>query len=431
MTVFRHARIRRSLPIAAVLAASLALGACLGAAPKPAPAPAPTTTTTKKAATTTTTTTAPPPAGVACEAVETLSLDSEAPDATAYEAVVDDGAGGTEYVTFEAASGEEFYEQIAEIEAMVGVVTDVAEQGEVGVLQVTPGDDPRYGTSGPQKQALDQARFDQAWANAEDGAGVVIAVVDTGVQGDHEDLAGNLLPGVDFVSDGGGTCVDSHGHGTHVAGIGGQVDNTIGGIGGALGAKILPVRVLDESGSGTFPDVAAGIDWAVEHEADVINLSLGGESSAPSVETAIENAVAAGVTVVAAAGNCGAPSDKCSSLNAPSYPAALPDVIAVGAITTGSVPPTKASFSNDNDYVDVAAPGTSIDSTYRGNSYTTMSGTSMATPFVSAVAALILRDCTLSAEQVRVKIQTSASVDAQGFAELVQLVDAAAAGDGC
>ncbi|MGH9032673.1 MAG: S8 family peptidase, partial [Acidimicrobiia bacterium] len=285
-----------------------------------------------------------------CQAVETLALESDSPEpATTYEAVVEDGSGGSEYVSFDAASGSEIFEQVAEIEATVGPVTEIGEQAEVGVLQVNPNDDPRYGVSPqPQKLAFDQAKFNQAWSNGEDGEGIVVAVVDTGVDGTHVDVAGNLLPGADFVSLSGGTCVDPNSHGTHVAGIVGQVDNIIGGIGGAPGVSILPVRVLPASDSGSSTDVAAGIDWAVDHGADVINLSLGTPTEGTAIDDAVDDAIVKGVTVVAAAGNCGT---GCNPLNAPSYPAALPNVIAVGALTTGQN--TRASFSNDNDYVDI------------------------------------------------------------------------------
>ncbi|MGH8985466.1 MAG: S8 family peptidase [Acidimicrobiia bacterium] len=375
------------------------------------------------------------PIGAACQVLETLSLESETTTAsvTTYEAVVESGTGETEYVSFEAASDAEATEQIAEIEATIGRVTEAGEQVEVGLLDVTPNDDPRYGGAPPgggqQKAALDQAKFNAAWASHEEGAGIVVGVVDTGVQGDHGDLTGNLLPGADFVSSSGGTCVDPNSHGTHVAGIVGQVDNTIGGIGAAPGVKILPVRVLSQSGSGSSTIVANGIRWAADNGANVINLSLGGAES-ETITDAVEYAVSHGATVVAAAGNCGNPNHLpgCSGLNAPSFPAALPNVIAVGAVNTGQT--TRASFSNSNDYVDITAPGTSIDSTLPFGAYGTKSGTSMATPFVSAVAALILSDCPVSIG-ISTKIQSSATQAVTGFVEPEKLVDAAAAATGC
>ena len=411
---------RVGLSVVALLAAALGLSACLGAPPPPPPAPQPPPPPS-------------PPAGVSCQALETLSLESDSPAAVAYDAVVDTGGGESEYVSFEAANEAEVAEQVGEIEATVGAVTEISPQVEVGILDVTPNDDPRYNgppPNGGQKLALDQANFDDAWAAGEDGANVVVAVVDTGVQPDHPDLASNLLPGADFVSSSGGACGDPNGHGTHVAGILGQVDNTIGGIGGAPGVDILPVRVLGADGNGSPTNVAAGIAWAVANHADVINLSLGAGSPA-GIDDAVNDAVDAGVTVVAAAGNCGDPTNlqKCGGVNALSYPAALQNVIAVGAVTTGQN--ARASFSNNNTYVDIAAPGTSIDSTVPISSYGTKSGTSMATPFVSAVAALVLGDCPMTPAAILTKLQASATVTVMNFAEPEKFVDAAAASATC
>lgn len=339
---------------------------------------------------------------------------------------MDDGVGAPEFQTVDATTDAELAEQVAEIEATEGPVTDVGEEVEVGLLAVNP-NDPRYATTQQQKLALDQANFDDAWVNGEDGLGVVVAVVDTGVQATHPDLAANVLAGADFISTapGGTACMDPNGHGSHVAGIIAQVDDSLGGIGGAPAAKILPVRVLNANGSGSSIDVADGITWAADHAAKVINLSLGGSSS-PSINAALAYAVnTKQVTVVAAAGNGG------TSGSPPLYPAALdsPTVIAVGALQTGTM--AKASFSNNNTYIDIAAPGTQIDSTIPTSTYGTKDGTSMSTPFVSAVAALILRDCALSPAAVLSKIQSSATQAVSGFAGVVKLVDAAAASLGC
>jgi len=420
-------RAGRCVPAVALLAAALGLSACFSAPPPPPPPPPPPAPPAPPP---------PPPAGSQCQALSTLSLESGSPTAVAYDAVVDAGGGEVEYVSFEAASETEVVEQVAEIEATVGPVTEIGEQAEVGILDVTPNDDPRYNgppPNGGQKLALNQAMFNTAWAAGEDGANVVVAVVDTGVQPDHPDLASNLLPGADFLSSSGGTCGDPNGHGTHVAGILGQVDNTIGGIGGAPGVDILPVRVLNSNGEGSSTTVAAGIDWAVAHGADVINLSLGA-SSPGAIATAVNNAVAAEVTVVAAAGNCGnvsGPTSQCpQGFNTANYPAALGNVIAVGAIGTGTT--SRASFSNSNTYVDIAAPGTNIDSTVPTSGYEFKNGTSMATPFVSAVAALILGDCSLLPAQVLSLIPSSATAAVSGFANpAMKLVDAAAASATC
>jgi serine protease len=233
--------------------------------------------------------------------------------------------------------------------------------------------------------ALDTLRAEQAW-DVTRGAGQVVAVVDSGVQGDHPDLAGQVLTGIDYITPGGGNgWNDTFGHGTHVAGIiAALAGNGIGTAGLAPAAKILPVRVLDASG-GWDSNVAKGVLWAAERGATVINLSVGGSESSADVRAAISYAVGRGAVVLAAAGN------ERQTGNAPDYPAALdlPGLLAVAATTSAGV---SASYSNTGPYVDVAAPGDGIMSTYPtyiGPSYREMSGTSMATPYAAAAVALI------------------------------------------
>jgi subtilisin family serine protease len=238
-----------------------------------------------------------------------------------------------------------------------------------------------------QVWALHKTTFESAWTT-NDGTGATVAVVDSGVQANHPDLNGKVDPGWQFVNNGSlgvpfsGT--DPSGHGTHVAGtIGAIANNSIGVAGMAPGARILPVRVLNANGNGSASDVAKGITWAADNGADVINLSLGGPEST-GVEAAIDHANALGVVVVAAAGNEG------KLGNPPSYPAAYNRTIAVAALylkNNGGL--GHASYSTANCYVDVAAPGTAIVSTWPAGTYAYESGTSMATPHVSAAAALI------------------------------------------
>lgn len=227
------------------------------------------------------------------------------------------------------------------------------------------------------------------------GAGVTVAVIDTGVDAGHEDLAGQVLAGVDLTGwtarAGGG--IDPNGHGTHVAGIIAAADNGVGGVGVAPEAKVLPVRVLDEDGAGYASDVAEGIIYAVDHGALVINLSLGGPVASAAQEAAIEYAAQKGVAVLAAAGNSGTGAP-------PEYPAAYASVIAVAATTPEN---SVATFSTRGSYVDLAAPGTMILSTLPGNEYAFESGTSMATPFAAGVAALAR------------SVDASAALDVQGL----------------
>jgi subtilisin len=239
---------------------------------------------------------------------------------------------------------------------------------------------------------IDRTDGDLSPTKSGDGTGSVdadIAILDTGIDLTHPDL--NVFKQITFVS-GTSTGNDDDGHGTHVAGIAAAKDNTDGVVGMAPGARLWAVKVLDSNGDGFDSDIIAGIDYITQHanEIDVVNMSFGGECCDTALHTAIANSVAAGVTYTAAAGNEG--------INAQSViPANYPEVITVSAISDangncgaqgGSSDDRFASFSNYGSVVDLAAPGVSIRSTYKGNSYAIMSGTSMATPHVTGAAAL-------------------------------------------
>ncbi len=238
--------------------------------------------------------------------------------------------------------------------------------------------------------SLDRLRAEQVWRKSK-GRGVVVAVVDTGVQADHPDLKGRVLKGRDFVEHD-RNAADRNGHGTHVAGIiAANAGNKRGIAGLAPQARILPVRVLNSAGSGNTADASRGIVWAVNKGADVINLSFAGKDLDVQMQKAVRYAVNKGVVVVAAAGNegCSAPT---------TYPAALPGVIGVGATNRYD---RVAPFSTCGPAVDVSAPGVSIRSTMikrpsmglpcrYGQSYCMMSGTSMASPHVAAAAAILI-----------------------------------------
>ncbi|HEV7824891.1 MAG TPA: S8 family serine peptidase [Mycobacteriales bacterium] len=231
-----------------------------------------------------------------------------------------------------------------------------------------------------QQWALDRLKAEDVWTR-QTAAGVTVAVVDSGVAANHPDLKGAVLAGTDYVAPGGDGSADANGHGTHVAGIIGATANNRAGIAGlALGVKIIPVRVLDGEGSGWNSDIAKGIVYAADRGAAVINLSLGSSSAGTTVRDAVAYAHGKGSVVVAAAGNSRA------SGSPTSYPAAFANVIGVGA--TDSVDHV-ASFSNAGSYVDVAAPGVKILSTYPADAYANLNGTSMATPYVAAAAALL------------------------------------------
>ena len=221
------------------------------------------------------------------------------------------------------------------------------------------------------QHAFELVKLDPALAHY-DGTGMVIAVLDTGVDVEHTALKASLLAGRDMISDtdtpndiGPGL---AWGHGTHVAGIVHRI---------APESKILPIRVLDSQGRGNTFVLAYAIEYAVEQGADVINLSLGADCGSQVLSSAIQRAIAQGVVIVAAAGN--------SNTEVPQCPASMPGVIAVAAVDENKV---RAEWSNYGvGWVDIAAPGVGITSTFPGG-YASWSGTSMATPFVSGAAAL-------------------------------------------
>jgi thermitase len=216
------------------------------------------------------------------------------------------------------------------------------------------------------------------WNLSKGSKEVVVAVVDTGVQADQPDLQGQLLAGYNAITNGGAPD-DDVGHGTHVSGIIGALTNNEEGVAGiSWYNKILPVKALDNSGAGTTYSVAEGIIWAADHGAKVINLSLGNYADSQFLHDAIKYAYDRDVVIVSASGN--------DNTERPGYPAAYEEVIAVAATnSTGE----RASFSNYGDYIDVAAPGESIASTYPDNQYAALSGTSMASPHVAALAGLV------------------------------------------
>lgn len=218
----------------------------------------------------------------------------------------------------------------------------------------------------------------KGWSLSKGSEDVTVAIVDTGVDLDHPDLDGQFVEGYNVVNPN-EKPYDDVGHGTHVAGIvSAKVNNNEGVAGMTWYNKIMPVKVLDSSGSGSTYAVAEGIIWATDHGAKVINMSLGNYADAEFLHDAIKYAYDRDVVLIAATGN--------DNTERPGYPAAYPEVFAVSA-TDESM--KRAEFSNYGDYVDVMAPGASIASTYPGNQYAALSGTSMASPHVAALAGLI------------------------------------------
>jgi subtilisin family serine protease len=207
----------------------------------------------------------------------------------------------------------------------------------------------------------------------------VIAVVDTGIQRSHPDLDAKITAGYDYVQN--DTAPDdANGHGTHVAGsAAAETNNAAGGAGTCPNCRLMPVRVLDSNGSGTLDNVAKGITYAANNGAKVINLSLGGPGSA-TLQSAVDNAWSKGAFVACAAGN----DNTTSTANA--YPGAYTNCFAVASTDSSDA---RSSFSNHGTWVEAAAPGSSIYSTWIGGGYNTISGTSMATPHVAGLAGLL------------------------------------------
>lgn len=222
-----------------------------------------------------------------------------------------------------------------------------------------------------------------AWDITTGSSAVTVAVLDTGVNANHPDLAGRVLPGQDFFR-GGTDTSDPVGHGTHIAGIiAASGDNGIGIAGMCWQCKILPVRVGDDRGL-SDDAITNGIRWAVDNGARILNLSFGGTSDSPSIHEAIKYAVQKNVLVVAAAGN------EADEGNPVEYPAAYDEVIAVGATDDND---QHAFFSQVQSYVDVSAPGWNIPGTgsqFDANGYGSETGTSFAAPYVVGEAALLL-----------------------------------------
>jgi thermitase len=241
----------------------------------------------------------------------------------------------------------------------------------------------------------------QAWDVTTGSPNINIAILDTGVDLDHPDLASKIVKNINFTSS--PTADDVYGHGTHVAGIAAAITNNgIGVAGLGYSSAIMNVKVLGDDGVGSWSWIAQGIIWAADNGAEIINLSLGGPYGSATAESAINYAWNRGVVVVAAAGNYGN--------SAPCYPAYYTNCIAVAG--TDSLD-RLAGWSDYGDWVDVAAPGVNIVSTLVSGGYGYKSGTSMASPHAAGLAALVFTVVTDSNgngrlnDEVRARIQAS------------------------
>lgn len=234
---------------------------------------------------------------------------------------------------------------------------------------------------------------------------VIIAVLDTGIQMNHPDLQGRILPGWDYVNNDSNPS-DDHGHGTAVAGAAAAIGNNgVGVTGVAVNVKILPFKVLNSSNYGYYSAWASAIIAAADQGARVINMSMGGTSSSSTLQNAVNYAWNKGSIVVVAAGNSGS--------SAPTYPAACSNALAVSATNSSD---TKSGWSNYGSYVRICAPGENILTTHMGGSYAGWSGTSLSAPIVSGAAALVaaLRPEFSSADIVNALLQGADDLGATG-----------------
>ena len=316
----------------------------------------------------------------------------------------DDGAVKVVYTLEDGGDAHIRVKQVDDRQRAVELVDELLTQPRVVAAEI----DTVYaafaaaGPDGPERErqwGLDMLRAERVWSQAH-ACGATIAVVDSGVDGDHADLAGTVAPGKSVVDRGLGIR-DTSGHGTEVAGVAAAAHGNGRGISGlAAGVRVLPVAIEDEAGQMAASDLARGLRYAIAQDVDVINLSLGGPTKSPNVEYWLQRAVEAGIPVVASAGNA-YPND-----NPTIWPAASPHTIAVGAVAPTGV---WAPFSSTGKYVDLVAPGVAVLTTAGDGDYVAANGTSLSAPFVSATLAMLrVRAPDLTPSELRQVLVSSA-----------------------
>ncbi|WP_231688050.1 S8 family peptidase [Bacillus sp. FJAT-18017] len=238
------------------------------------------------------------------------------------------------------------------------------------------------------------------WSISRGSEDITIAIIDTGVDLNHPDLKNRLVKGYNVLAENKDPN-DDNGHGTHVAGIIASETNNGEGVAGITWYnKIMPIKAMGKEGYGTTFDIAKGIYWAVDHGAQVINMSLGNYQPSRVLKEAIDYAYKKDVIMVAAAGN--------DNSRQPTYPASYPEVLAVSAVDhEGAL----AEFSNHGHYVDIAAPGVYIPSTYFLNRYAALSGTSMAAPHAAGLAGLIRSENPKLSNREVIRIMQRSAID--------------------
>ncbi|MCX7043867.1 MAG: S8 family peptidase [Candidatus Sumerlaeota bacterium] len=274
----------------------------------------------------------------------------------------------------------------AALKKMTGVLR-VEDDAEVYASVKPDGKTPPPPPPPPQQQlpwGVNRIDAEFAWDAGVKGAGINVAVLDTGIEYTHPDLAANCKGGINIINPK-RSYADDNGHGTHVAGIIAARNNSLGVVGVAPEANLYAVKVLNAAGSGYISDIIKGLDWCINNkinnihiEIHIINMSLGTSSNVQSFSDACDRAQAASIILVAAAGNSG---------GAVEYPGAYDSVIAVAATGADDQCP---SWSCHGPEIALAAPGVNCLSTYKGGTYKYLSGTSMASPHVAGVFALQL-----------------------------------------
>lgn len=256
---------------------------------------------------------------------------------------------------------------------------EFAELDYIATANLTP-NDPFYNSN---QWHLPSISAPTAWDTTTGSTSTILAVVDTGAQASHPDLAGRCLQGYDFVNND-TDASDDEGHGTGTSGAAAATGNNgIGMAGVSWGSRILPVKVLDATGSGSYSAIASGINYSADQGAKVINLSLGGSLSSSTLQSAVNYAWNKGALLIAAAGNNGTSQTV--------YPAGCSNVVAVSAINPANV---ITSWSSYGSFVDLCAPGENIGTLqpdfFPGGGYVVASGTSFSSPIVAGVACLAL-----------------------------------------
>jgi len=297
---------------------------------------------------------------------------------TKYESAfsIDDQELGGYYILY-LTSGSNL--QKVQAEVATSQLFEVSEPNVEMSISAVP-NDPSFS----ELWGMRQIQAPQAWDIRTDASSVTVAIIDTGIDSNHPDLAASLVPGTDVVNNDSDP-EDDHGHGTHVAGtVGGIGNNGIGVTGVSWNVKLMPVKVMNSQGKGSTLSITRGIKFAADNGAKVLNLSLGGPgfcTQGGTYEATVSNALLRGASVIVAAGN-----DNQDAIN--SVPASCPGTITVGA--TNQDDTRASSFSNYGSVVAIAAPGVEIYSSIPGGGYRKNNGTSMATPHVAGAAALVL-----------------------------------------